>query len=298
MPACACRRPGGHTRRSTSGRRWTRPWGCATGPAAPRAWTVWQAGTRARFYEVDGAWHPAVTSVLEVVGKSAPLMRWAAANEGRIYDAALREVLARPSIPCHDELPAAVIEAVSEIKAAEKARDAATIGRAAHAAIEHDLRRQLGEDLGPAPVIPVPARWAYEAWRAWAKDVDLVPLAIERVVVDPVIGFGGTLDLYATVRGIPTVLDWKTGKTVYPEHLVQNVAYRHAAARNGMASAQGMVVRLPKYAEDPPEPEVVLVPDTVTIDHFRAALTLWRLMRTLEGRFVGGPGTAPGGAAG
>jgi hypothetical protein len=118
-----------------------------------------------------------------------------------------------------------------------------------HAGIEWQLRTRLGEDAGPEPRLPDAAAWAVESWKDWAQQVALEPLGIERVVACP--SYAGTLDLYARVQGILTVLDWKSGKTIYPEAFLQNVAYRHAAMRHGWPSSQGLIVRLPKRFDDP-----------------------------------------------
>jgi hypothetical protein len=67
--------------------------------------------------------------------------------------------------------------------------------------------------------------------------VNLEPLAIERTVYCLECGYAGTLDLYARVKGVLTVLDWKSGKAIYPEAFLQNLAYRHAATRGGLSSA-------------------------------------------------------------
>ena len=99
-------------------------------------------------------------------------------------------------------------------------------------------------------------------------------------------GYAGTLDLYARVEGIPTVLDWKTGRAIYAEALLQNVAYRHAARRLGMPSSQGLIVRLPKLLNDPAW-EVMAVPDAIPLSDFLAALRLWRWHRQMGGRPVG-----------
>jgi len=40
----------------------------------------------------------------------------------------------------------------------------------------------------------------------------LEPLAIERTVYCLACGYAGTLDLYARVKGVLTVFDWKSGK--------------------------------------------------------------------------------------
>jgi hypothetical protein len=96
---------------------------------------------------------------------------------------------------------------------------------------------------------PPPPRGRSRAGRIGRSKSRLEPLGIERVVACP--SYAGTLDLYARVQGILTVLDWKSGKTIYPEAFLQNVAYRHAAMRHGWPSSQGLIVRLPKRFDDP-----------------------------------------------
>jgi hypothetical protein len=114
------------------------------------------------------------------------------------------------------------------------------------------------------------------------------------VVACPTCGFAGTLDLYARVQGVLTVFDWKSGKAIYPEAFLQNIAYRHAATRHGWPSVQGLIVRLPKRFDDPAW-EVMAVPDSIVLEDFLAALRLWRWQRRMAGRPVGtaGPGCAP-----
>jgi hypothetical protein len=90
-----------------------------------------------------------------------------------------------------------------------------------------------------------------ESWKDWASSVALEPLAVERTVFCDTCGYAGTLDLYARGKGVLTVLDWKSGKAIYPEAFLQNVACRHAAKRQWMSSAQGLTVRLPKLMTDP-----------------------------------------------
>jgi hypothetical protein len=243
----------------------------------------------ARFYRIQGKSFPSVTTVLEVIAKPA-LAPWYAREERRAFETAMLEVASRYRVLTSEQLLDAVIQAVDGVKAAdrEKAR-AATIGTAVHAAIEWHLRTQRGEDAGPAPRLSDPAQWAVEAWKDWARSVALEPLAIERVVACGACGYAGTLDLYARVRGVPTVLDWKVSRAIYGEAFLQNVAYRHAAAGLGLPSSQGCIVRLPKTVDDPAF-EVQWVPDTIVLDDFLAALRLWRWQRQMAGRPTGDPG--------
>ncbi len=247
------------------------------GMASPRSFD------RARFYTIDGQHWPSVTTVLDIIAKPA-LGPWYAKEERRYFEAAMLEVLSKPGARDPEYVLTAVAEAVTGVKAADRAKQqAASIGAAMHAGIEWALRTQLGEDAGPEPRLPDAAAWAVESWKDWAKSVALEPLAIERTVYCEVCGYAGTLDLYARVSGVLTVLDWKSGKAIYPEAFLQNVAYRHAAVRRGMPAAQGLIVRLPKYQDDPAW-EAMPVPEALTVEDFRAALRLWRWQRRMAGQ--------------
>lgn len=138
----------------------------------------------------------------------AGLGPWYAKEEQRYFEAAMLEVLAQPGARDPESVLTAVVEAVNGMKAAERERErAAAIGTAVHAGIEWQLRRRQGEDPGPEPVLQEAAAWAVESWKDWARQVALEPLAIERTVYCEECGYAGTLDCYARVDGIPTVLD-------------------------------------------------------------------------------------------
>ena len=237
----------------------------------------------ARFYRIDDLELPSVTTVIGVINKPA-LVPWAANAERRAFEAAMLAVAAQYALIPADVLLDRVIEAVSGVKAAEREKqEAATIGTAVHAWISWQLRRELSDKPGPEPPLSDAAAWAAEAWKDWARSVDLVPIAIERVVYCQACGYAGTMDLYARVNGVLTVLDWKSGRAIYPEAFLQNVAYRHAARVLGMPSDQGLVVRLPKLIDDP-LPEVMPVPETVMLEEFLAARDLWQWQRRMQGR--------------
>src|SRR5713226_8953608 len=248
--------------------------------SSPRRWD------RARFYTIAGRQWPSVTTVLDIIAKPA-LGPWYAKEERRCFETAMLEVLTKPGARDPEYVLAAVAEAVSGVKAADRAKQqAATIGTAVHAGIEWELRTRLGEDAGPAPHLPDAAAWAVESWKDWARTVALEPLAIERAIYCDLCGYAGTLDLYARVGGVLTVLDWESGESIYPEAFRPNVAYRHAAARQRLPSAQGLIVRLPKLLEDPAW-EVMPVPARLTLEDFLAALRLWRWHRAMNGQPTG-----------
>ncbi len=253
---------------------------------APVPATSPKSSWRDRFYTIDGHRLPSVTTVLDIIAKPA-LGPWYAKEERRYFETAMLEVLSRPGARDPEFVLTAVAEAVTGVKAADREKQkAAAIGTAVHAGIEWELRRHLGEDAGPAPRLPEAAAWAVESWKDWARNVNLEPLAIERTVYCLACGYAGTLDLYARVKGLLTVLDWKSGRAIYPEAFLQNLAYRHAATGAGLPSAQGLIVRLPKHLEHPAW-EVMPVPATLTLEDFLAALRLWRWQRAMNGQPTG-----------
>jgi len=250
------------------------------------------AWTRDRFYTIAGRQLPSVTTVLEIIAKPA-LGPWYAKEERRYFETAMLDVLSRAGARDPEYVLAAVADAVTGVKAADREKQKArTIGTAIHAGIEWQLRTRLGEDAGEEPRLPDAAAWAVESWKDWAAEVALEPLAIERTVACLHCGYAGTLDLYARVRGVLTVLDWKSGKAIYPEAFLQNVAYRHAGARLGLPAEQGLIVRLPKLLDDPAW-EVMPVPEELRIEDFQAALALWRWQRQMAGEPTGYRPTEP-----
>ena len=117
---------------------------------------------RARFYTIDGQHWPSVTTILDIIAKPA-LGPWYAKEERRYFEAAMLEVLSKPGARDPEYVLTAVAEAVSGVKAADRAKQqAASIGTAMHAGIEWALRTQLGEDAGPEPRLPDAAAWAVE----------------------------------------------------------------------------------------------------------------------------------------
>jgi hypothetical protein len=168
---------------------------------APLPATASNPSWRDRFYTIEGQRLPSVTTVLGIIAKPA-LGPWYAKEERRYFETAMLEVLSRPGARDPEFVLAAVAEAVTGVKAADREKQkAAAIGTAVHAGIEWELRRQLGEDAGPAPHLPEAAAWAVESWKDWARSVNLEPLAIERTVYCLECGYAGTLDLYAPYPG-------------------------------------------------------------------------------------------------
>lgn len=208
-----------------------------------------------RFYDVDGEAFPSVTHVLSVIGKPA-LINWAANQERDLVTTAAADLyldLLKAQPMTRPAYTATLAARLGTERAHRRAMErAGAIGTQVHRVIEWTLRKQLGLTDEPEPRCDGPARWAVLSFQAWAESVALRPLFIEQVVWSRVHRYAGTMDLLAEVNGIVTLVDFKTGKAIYPEAHLQNVAYQVALAEMGHATpVAGLIVRLPKVAGDP-----------------------------------------------
>lgn len=246
---------------------------------------------RARFYTFENYRHPSVTTITDI--KNKPFLGiWMVNQEREAFTRALLDVLSGPHAEDPEKILDAVIAATTGIKAADKSsRKAKDIGTAAHAWIQWHLRKRMGKILGPEPIIPEESQRACVSFLDWEKEVRLVPLAVEATVYSKKYGYAGTLDFYGHVRDLPTVIDWKVSKAIYPEHIMQTIAYGKAAKEMGWECRRAMVLRLPKTPEDP-DFEPMVIEESKYFMHFEgflAAKKLWEWDRLTQGLTIGGP---------
>jgi hypothetical protein len=182
---------------------------------------------RGHTYALDGTRVPGVTTVISLA-TSKPGLVWAAAREAGLW--------------CLDHLDQ--VDAMGRedwIQGARFAHRRKWDAAGRRGTFLHEAAVQLvnGEPLTP---------WDHETGEEWPEDVtraagqlarfmddfDVEPLACERPVYNENDLWAGTLDLAADIR-MPKggrrrlILDYKTGDSgVYPEHAMQQAAYRHA----------------------------------------------------------------------
>lgn len=173
-------------------------------------------------YRLDGQPVPGVTTILGVLDKPA-IPRWAAAQVAEFVadhpDAVetLRETGRDGMVAALKGIPW------------QKRDDAATRGTTLHDYAERVLR---GEDIeidDDDPLLPV-----VEHAIAFMTDWQIEPILIEQAVASRTDRWAGTLDLIAHYRRPDTghegvaILDWKSGRALYPEYVWQLNAYAHA----------------------------------------------------------------------
>jgi hypothetical protein len=239
-----------------------------------------------RFYfitDLGGQEHklPSATTFLSAINKPA-LVGWAANQERALCIEAATTLYADAAQLPH-QLPEAgyrlsLEQRIGVVKAHVRAKEkAGDIGQQTHALIEWTLKRALGIEAGPEPAVCDQAQWAFMAWEDWAKSVQLRPRFVENTVYSLTHQYAGTIDLIADVDGRDTVVDFKTGKKVYGEARLQNVAYRAALVEMGHAAPDiaGKIVRLPKNTDDPAFEVVDVEPIAALLPIVLATRTLW-----------------------
>jgi hypothetical protein len=209
-----------------------------------------------RFYTIDGVRYPSVTTILQAINKPA-LVPWAANQEraavmaaaGDLYQAWAAQAV-RPPMPRSAFLSTLDVT-LGPVRAHQRQLEAAgDIGSETHKLIEWMIRTRLGAEAGPEPIVSTAAQLAFLEFDAWAASVRFKPILIERTVHSVKHGFAGTTDLLARVDGVLMVVDFKTGKAIYPEAQLQVAAYSVAMFEMGYRPQAALIVRLPKVAGD------------------------------------------------
>jgi hypothetical protein len=105
-------------------------------------------------------------------------------------------------------------------------RDAlADIGTLAHRMILDDLRGEETDVTMYSPNVIALARGSFASYSSWKSMHDVNPVMLETPLVSEVFRYGGTADFLGYVNGKLTLLDFKTGKAIYPDHFFQLAGY-------------------------------------------------------------------------
>lgn len=274
------------------------PMTTASPSSAPTSLKLVKTGRPGRWYETPAGVFASVTTILSVVGKPA-LMHWSARIE--------REMVIEAAANLWDDVPTtpkmsrpayvlSLVERIGKQRAHQRelAR-AQDIGTQVHGLIEWNLKQALGVPAGKQPVLTHDkAREAFGKYERWSASAGLTPYMIERAVYSARYGYAGTVDVFGRLKieadECEAVLDWKTGKAVYDEALLQNAAYVTAMIEMGLAQpgCWGAVVRLPK-AETDPDPEIKVISPQERAEHFEAFLAVKQLWQWLEDRKAARP---------
>lgn len=180
-------------------------------------------------YYYEGQAYPGVTTVLDILDKSGPLMAWAAKQTAQaavtMADPKTNGLGNQTPLDLLLEAvgPDGAIKALTA-RSGWKRDEAAHIGSAVHGYADEMHRDPAVVERVPKHIVDHVqhyAKWWYlSGWQLRAS---------EAMVVHPEHGYGGTLDLLAYDADHRTVLaDIKTGNNVYPTAILQLAAYAGA----------------------------------------------------------------------
>lgn len=192
-----------------------------------------------RWYAYNGQNYPTVTTLLKALNKPA-LVGWAAKS---VAEWAAKNYQMVAEIAAEDEAAAVDLMKGTPWRARDKA---ASLGSRVHA-----IAASGGEpDAEEKPYV--------DQWLAFLADTGADVICQEQVVVNTVVGYGGTADLILrNAKGENVMLDIKTGKSVadrdgnvYPEIRLQLNAYANANVGLPVTIDKAAVLHIQKTGYD------------------------------------------------
>lgn len=107
----------------------------------------------------------------------------------------------------------------------EARRGLATVGSICHAWAAADIQGLPQPVIEAAPDQIEQAKANYEGYQEWRRGTKLELLGAELALVSARWKFGGRLDAVVRLDGEVGLLDFKSSKALYPEHVIQVAAY-------------------------------------------------------------------------
>jgi len=161
----------------------------------------------------DGTAVPGVTTVLGILNKPA-LVKWAN-NLG--------------------------LQGIDSTKFVD---EKAAIGTLAHLMLADYLRGEETDTSEYSKVQIDQSENAVLAFFEWEKTHHIEPILIEEPMVSELYKFGGTIDCLGRINGNLCLLDFKTSRGIFPEMLIQVVAYRQLLVEHGHKVDQATILRV------------------------------------------------------
>jgi PD-(D/E)XK nuclease superfamily protein len=196
-----------------------------------------------RWYEFEDDPRPyvSVTTFLDIINKPF-LMPWAAKMERELirklvdlYNGDDEEII-KNILAYTDPLQPYGYKLYTEV--------ASDWGRKIHKAIDYKLK---GLKL---PRMTKAERKVFDKWQEWWHAQKYELIGAEKKVRSKLYGYAGTLDAEIGDKNEwRVIIDWKTGKSAYPEHTLQNLAYQSALKEEGDVTKYGLLVYIPKEGE-------------------------------------------------
>jgi hypothetical protein len=127
---------------------------------------------------------------------------------------------------------------------------AANIGTIIHSRI---MAYYLGYEIDTYNITPEVWELSENSMKSffeWARPRNVKPKLIETPLVSEKYQYGGTPDVYGEMDEELTLLDFKTGSGIYPEHFLQLAAYSQLLNENKYPHKKIIVLNIPKSEGD------------------------------------------------
>lgn len=157
----------------------------------------------------------------------------------------------------------------------------ATVGTIAHYLVECELAEKQPDLSEYSPAEVELARPCYDKWMQWRQPRDFKVILSEEPIVSETYGYGGTVDVYADIDGVATLLDIKTSKGIYPEMMHQVAAYRQLLVEHSYPVDQVLIVRIGRNPDEGFESRVINGLDKHW-EVFQHCLAIYELQKELE----------------
>lgn len=122
--------------------------------------------------------------------------------------------------------------------------EAAKTGTLAHAMVQAHLQHEE-LDMNQFSKVQIDlAENALISFFEWKSRHEIEVVECEVPMVSEQLRYGGTIDCYCILDGVPTLLDFKTGKAIYEEYFVQLAAYRNLLEERGCPVERTQILRI------------------------------------------------------
>lgn len=101
----------------------------------------------------------------------------------------------------------------------------ADVGTIAHMMIDADVKGKEADFTKYSPSLIEQARTCFNNFIEWRDSHSFKPIQTEISLVSELYQFGGTIDCIAQIDGKLSICDWKTGKEIYEDYIIQIVSY-------------------------------------------------------------------------
>lgn len=161
--------------------------------------------------------------------------------------------------------------------------DTAAVGILAHSIILDGLRGMETNFSGYDQTQQDAAAWCVRSWDRWSSIRNIKPILIEQPLVSERYRFGGTLDLYAEIDGVLTLIDLKSTNDIWPEHFIQVSAYRRLLVEAGNVVDAVRILNIPR-SKTAVFREAVLSPEVLdkNFEIFTSLLKVYQIRKELK----------------